>query len=407
MKLESKKKLWIFTELFYPEETSTSFILTKIANRLTQKYKVEVVCGAPVYDLDSRKSTINDLDESIVVDRIKGFRINKNNLISRALRFVHLSINMSLRLLFKVKKNDKVFIVTNPAPLILFSSLIKKLKNYELIILVHDVFPENTIPSGVIPSKTSITFKFSKVLFDKAYSIADLLIVLGRDMEETITNKIIRFNPTPNIQIIENWGDTKEIKPLDRNESKTVRKKNERKINFLYAGNLGRLQGLMKFLDIVKEVKNDLIHFKFRGDGALKKEIEEFVKKNNLTNISLGLSYRRDEQEDILNDCDIALILLAEGMKGLGVPSKAYNIMAAGKPILFIGDAESEISLLIKEMNIGISFDFSEKQKIIKYLEDLKLQDVVKYDRMGKDSRILAEEKFSEDIILEKFLNTV
>lgn len=402
-----KKKLWIFTELFFPEETSTSYILTKIANSLVDKYKIEVVCGEPVYDTYISKNSNIDLHNDILVDRIKGFKVNKNNLFSRILRFIYLSVSMSFRLLLKVKKNDKVLIVTNPAPLILFSSIIKKIKNYELIILVHDVFPENTIPSGVIGSKFSLNYKFLKILFDKAYSFADKLIVLGRDMKEIISNKVLRFNPSPSIYIIENWGDTKGIIPLNKNESRLVEKKNNAKINFLYAGNLGRLQGLMQFLEIIKDIKNDLVHFTFRGEGALKNEMVEFVEKNNLKNVSFGPSYRRDEQLEILNNCDITLVLLAEGMKGLGVPSKAYNIMAAGKPILFIGDAESEISLLIKEMKIGLSFNFSEKQRIIKYLENITLSEIEIYNSMGEISRKLAEEKFSEYIILKKYFDTI
>ena len=40
-------------------------------------------------------------------------------------------------------------------------------------------------------------------------------------------------------------------------------------------------------------------------------------------------------------------------MLGLGVPSKTYNILCAGKPILYIGDINSEIAILIKENNVG------------------------------------------------------
>ena len=40
-------------------------------------------------------------------------------------------------------------------------------------------------------------------------------------------------------------------------------------------------------------------------------------------------------------------------MLGLGVPSKTYNILCAGKPILYIGDVNSEIAIMIKENNIG------------------------------------------------------
>ena len=40
-------------------------------------------------------------------------------------------------------------------------------------------------------------------------------------------------------------------------------------------------------------------------------------------------------------------------MYGLGVPSKSYNIMASGKPMLFIGDRQSEIALCIEEYSLG------------------------------------------------------
>ena len=121
--MENKKiKLWIFTELFYPEETSTSYILTKIANRLSQKYNVEVVCGEPVYG-KNEKTTYFSVDSSIKISRVKSFKGNKDNTLSRIFRFLTLSISFFLKLIFSVKKNDKVFIVTNPAPFLVLVSL--------------------------------------------------------------------------------------------------------------------------------------------------------------------------------------------------------------------------------------------------------------------------------------------
>lgn len=121
------KNLWIATELFYPEETSTSFILTKIANRLSEKYDVKVVCGDPVYD-KQKKSSHFSLDSRVNVHRIKGWGGNKNSLLSRSLRFVFLSLSIFFYLWKNVKKGEKVFMVTNPAPLILLVSILKRLK---------------------------------------------------------------------------------------------------------------------------------------------------------------------------------------------------------------------------------------------------------------------------------------
>ena len=45
-----KEKLWIISELFPPDETSTSYIMGKIANTMVCKYDVHVICGPSVYD---------------------------------------------------------------------------------------------------------------------------------------------------------------------------------------------------------------------------------------------------------------------------------------------------------------------------------------------------------------------
>lgn len=75
------------------------------------------------------------------------------------------------------------------------------------------------------------------------------------------------------------------------------------------------------------------------GDGALKDKLIKYVEEIGLTNkINFFGNYSREEQNKILNYTDIALVTLSKGMYGLGVPSKTYNILAAGKPILFIGD---------------------------------------------------------------------
>ena len=39
------QRLWIVTELFPPDETSTSYILGEIANTMAKKYCVGVISG--------------------------------------------------------------------------------------------------------------------------------------------------------------------------------------------------------------------------------------------------------------------------------------------------------------------------------------------------------------------------
>lgn len=400
------KNLWIATELFYPEETSTSFILTKIANRLSEKYDVKVFCGDPVYD-KQKKSSHFSLDSRVNVHRIKGWGGNKNSLLSRSLRFVFLSLSIFFYLWKNVKKGEKVFMVTNPAPLILLVSILKRLKKIELIILVHDVFPENTIPAGIIKSEKSVLYRVLRSIFDKAYAKADLLITLGRDMQQVIEAKIRKYNRHSKIEIIENWGDTEGIYPLLKEEVFNDNSSLKDRIIFQYAGNLGRVQGLIELLHIIKKVKNNRLVFHFVGEGAVKNTMLEYVEENKLKNVFFDGAYSREDQLQVLNKADVSFVSLAPKMFGLGVPSKTYNILAAGKPVLYVGEKNSEIDLLLREENIGYSFQHFEEQNILDFFNSFDETSVQELEIMKQKARKVAEEKFSEEIILNKFYNII
>lgn len=144
------------------------------------------------------------LDESIVVKRVQVYDFDKNTVIGKILSFIFMS-HCLMSLVHKyVHKGDKVLMVTNPDPLALLMSRLKKSVDFELNILIHDVFPENTVPAGLrLPM-----YGFIKQMFDKAYAKADQLIVLGRDMQEILMKKVERGSKSkgnsPRITIIEN-----------------------------------------------------------------------------------------------------------------------------------------------------------------------------------------------------------
>ena len=401
------ENLWIATELFYPEETSTSFILTKIANKLSEKYSVKVVCGEPVYDKNKGKDSFFTLNSNVFVHRIKGFAGNKNSLISRTLRFIFLSLSIFLYLLKNVKKGERVFIVTNPAPLILLISILKKIKKIELIILVHDVFPENTIPAKIVKSEKSVAYKILRIIFDHAYSKADKLIVLGRDMQSVIKNKINKYSKTSEIHIIENWGDVMGIYPVSKEEIFENDSPFKDKIIFQYAGNIGRVQGLLELLQIIKNIDNEKLVFYFVGEGAVKSTMQKYVEENNVKNVYFDGAYSRKDQLEVLNKADIAFVSLAEGMFGLGVPSKTYNILAAGKPVLYIGEEGSEIDLLIKDKNIGYSFRHNQRRELLNFFNSFDEKSVSDLELKKQNARDAAEKEFSEEKILNKFYHII
>ena len=374
--MKKRKKLWIVTELFPPDETSTSYILGQIANAMAKKYQVKIICGPEIYDKRKKLDENNHfcLDKSIEVFRANGADLDKNTTKGKALSFLLMSKRMISLVKQHVRKDDKVLMVTNPAPLVVLMSRLKKKVGFELNILVHDVFPENTKPAGLkLP-----LYGMIKHVFDKAYSHADQLIALGRDMKDVLEKKVLNSSENiPKITIIENWADINGIKSQSMPQGKIVLE---------YAGNIGRVQGLDKVIEQLPES----VDFHIYGTGSM----EETLKKMNHPRVFFHGPYFRSQQNEVLAACHIALVTLQEGMYGLGVPSKTYNILASGRPILFFGPKNSEIDLLVREKRIGYC-GWPEKWDKDELVE------------MGERARELAIKEYSEETILNKFIKAI
>ena len=69
------------------------------------------------------------------------------------------------------------------------------------------------------------------------------------------------------------------------------------------------------------------------GSGHKRKILDEMVKLGSRNLIVLP-PRPRSEQGEFLNACDVSILSLVPGMLGLAVPSRTYNLMAAGKPII-------------------------------------------------------------------------
>ena len=145
----------------------------------------------------------------------------------------------------------------------------------------------------------------------------------------------------------------------------------------------------------MKPFNLDFTHFNWRGlwdygTGAM----EENLKSKKHRNVFFHGPFFRSQQEEVLGSAHASIVTLSEGMFGLGVPSKAYNIMAAGRPIIYFGPKKGEIGLLIQEYDIGY-IGWPEKWDV----DDLRAK--------GFRARILAEQKYSKDAILKKFITAL
>ena len=392
------KRIVLVSELFYPDETSTSHILTKIAGELADKFELLILTGSESYDgRTHHNSLLPPVDDKSIV-RVWEPALKKDNLWGRLIRFLVLTIGLGWKTIRISHPTDTVFAVTNPAPLLVALAIIRKIRRFRLVFLVHDVFPENAVAAGII-RRDRLLYPLIKRVFDWAYASADGVITIGRDMTEVIARKIpARAN---RITLIENWADHPMMDQIPREESMISSLGLSNRIVIQYAGNLGRAQGLLEFVKLVSVVQNANVRYVFRGSGALTSALQEATQ--DLESFILAGAYPRAEQSQVLGACDIALVILGAEMYGLGVPSKTYNILAAGKPVLFLGPKDSEIYRLVKQYNVGWAFDWKESDQLVELLSQLSIDDLLAIKERGDNARRLAETTYSEANQLLKF----
>lgn len=394
-------RIWLISEYYYPVVVTTGYYVTEIAEYLAKKGKdVGVICtNNTYYESDTISSVEHEFHNGVEIFRALDKKITKNNLVKRALRLFLSSISLYKLAKKHIKEGDEVIVLTNPAFMMLFMPKVRRLTGCRYHILVHDIFPENLVSIGKF-SNQSLVFKCLKKKFDKAYAAADSCISIGCDMTEVIKAKTNNSKP---ITKITNWADIDDVYLKNKKETRLYAEyKEELKDNvvFMFAGNLGNAQGLDNYLEAIKLTSNSNTRFLFVGAGAKSEDIKNFSKINDKV-VFAGFR-NRSEQNDFLNACDIGVVTLADGMFGLGVPSKSYNLMATGKPILYIGESDSEIAYCINKYNIGWVVEPNNPQAL-KIIIDTIVEHPEDIPQKSINARNVANEVFAKPVVLEQY----
>lgn len=391
------KNVLILSEFTRASENSTGYIWSKIIARMSKEYSCTVICPIPLDKLGE------DAQDGALRRVFASPKFNKNKLASRLFGQLSLTFKFMRELRSCVKKGDVVLTGTNPAFLLLMLPILKRALKFQWVLLVHDVYPENLVPAGVL-SKNSLGFCLLKRCFDSVYASADRLIVIGRDMQEVFIQKL---GSNERLRFIPNWASLDEIIPISRNESSVIKQQGwSDKIVFQFFGNIGRLQGIPALLEAIGAVTSQKAAFLFIGDGAHRYMIEEFIAKTSAKNVAWVGSLPMEKKNEGLAACDIALVTLQKGMAGLGVPSKAYFSMAADKPLLAVMEPHAEIVRLINEHGIGWHCNPGDAVSLARLIDNICALE--RDDELVQASpRSVLQAHYSEQIVLNRFVEVV
>lgn len=395
------KKVWVISEVYFPDEAGGAYFMSKLAEGLKRYYNVNVLCGYPAYTARGAAVPKREILNGVKVERCYATRFDKNIIVLRLFNLVTISILIFFKALHGVRKQDIVLVVTTPPLLPFLVSLACHLRRAKCILRIDDVYPETLIATGLLGQRNIMARVFSfmnKIL----YRSFERIVVLGRDMAQLIKNKSGRSNK--HVIIIPNWADVDLVKPVPKANNVLLRELGlTDKFIIQCAGNMGRAQGIENLFKAVEMLKNEKdIHFLFIGSGAKRNWMDREIRDKELYNVTILDQRPRSDQGNFLNACDIALVSLLPGMTGAGVPSRLYNIMSAGKPVIAVTGYGSEIEFVVREEDIGWFVPAGRPEMLANAILEFHSNPELLL-QMGKRARLAAVDKYSQERIINRY----
>lgn len=397
----NKPRLWVVTELYFPEETSTGYYLTRIAEGLADKFDVKVICGQPNYSSRGMRAPKREVRNLVEVFRVFGTTLDKNVVPFRLLNMLTLNVSTLFRGLLHFRSGDRVLVVTTP-PLMPFAAALAALcRGASYTLLIHDNYPEILFAVGNV-NEGSLFARTLHFFNRSLYKYAAKIIVVGRDMRKLVTAKTKGFDVP--ISVIPNWAELETVSPRPRSDNKLLLELGlSDKFVFLYAGNMGHPNDLESIVLCAEKLKDTTqIHFIFLGSGAKEPWLRKVVEGRALTNVTILKPQPRSGQIVFLNACDVALVSLVRKMRGVSMPSRTYNILATGKPILALADLDSEIAQVIEEEEVGWVVPPAEPELLLDTIKEIyaKRNDL---EKKGANARNAALNKYSLSTAIERY----
>ncbi|MBK8899833.1 MAG: glycosyltransferase family 4 protein [Anaerolineaceae bacterium] len=365
------KRFVLLCQHFYPEMVSTGMHMTELAERLAELgWQITVYCARPSWGAEAEPADQILHYKDIEIIRVNTLGDQKKSLLSRALFALSFLWSVGLLLWRQRQQFPAVVVTTNPPFLGLVSWLFSKLFHLPYLLIVYDIYPEIAVNLGVLSPRSPIT-KIWRQVTHLIFRNAAVLVVIGRDMERIVRQKIPPYLHH-RITRIPNWSDEKRVRPIPKHQNGFRHQQGINNVFVVqYAGRMGRTHNLEPIIEAARDLCTEKILFQFVGDGAKKQTLQQLVAQHNLTNVQF-LAYQPMEcLSEMLSAADLALVCLDEAFTGLSVPSKSYGIMASGTPILGFVQPDSEIGQMITEEACGLVLPNPTAEQISQTLRSL------------------------------------
>lgn len=373
-------RILLINQFFWPDGAATSQLLTDLACELAERgHQVKVVCAKSSYAGDNLAGP----PPPVEIRRAFAFRFGRGA-VTRVLSYGSFLITTLWHSLF-AQKPDLVLTLTTP-PLISAVGTLLRARGCRHWIWEMDVYPDVAVELGKI-ERGGWLDRLVGTVADWSRRNADGVLVLGDCMKRRLIGRGI---PGHLLRVVQNWADGQQISPQPFQPEDSLR--------VLYSGNLGLAHDVDTVREAIRILNGESVaHFVFGGGGFHLKQLKAWSKQQGIAQIDFRGYAPRSDLSHSLGACDIGLVTQKTESLGTVVPSKVYGLMAAGRPILYIGPRGSTPHQLIERYGCGWHIDCGDASSLVDLLRSLQRNRRL-IEKAGQAARHAFEASFDRPI---------
>lgn len=390
-KSDSLRVLFL-NQAFWPDVAATSQHVDDLARFLVQRGdRVTVVASRSIYGASGATLPRRETHEGIEIFRVGVQLFGKRGIALRAVDFALFYVAALWRCIV-LPRHDVVVCLTTPPFIALVGVLLKWFKGSRLVYWTMDLYPEVAGAAGVM-RRGSALWRALQWIDRFCLRSSDSVVVLGECMRKSVVSKGAHSDTVRTISV---WSGTESFQDRPRSENHFEREwKTQDRLTILYVGNFGLGHDMQAIAGAVEQLKSDdRIRWLFIGAGKAKGILESRVKESGATNVTLGGYQPRELLPELLEMGDVHIVSLLPGWEGLIVPCKFFSVLAAGKPVLWVGPHESACVTILHENQCGFEVAAGDSAALVEAIQKLAA-DRDEARAMGERARGAYKAKYS------------
>jgi glycosyltransferase involved in cell wall biosynthesis len=341
--MQKSGKVVVVSQHYPPDPSTTAAIMAAISERLTREREVLVLSG-------TAGSAAQATAGKPPVVEVKNWMPGKGALLKRALAELLFTIRIFVALLMKLRRGDVALTVPAPFMLPYAFAAAAKLKGARSVLIMHDLYPDVLIMAGLLKPQ-SLAAKAMRGLNALMFRALDAVVIIGRDTEKLL----LRYGgmKREKIRFIPNWATLERgVRAMDPDNP--YRRRLSAGFVVGLSGNLGFTHDPVIVFEAARLLReNRDIHFLLSGWGIGFDQLREMQSGARLPNVTLVDRVEDDQLETFLAAADVWIIPYRRNVAGVSVPSRFYNLLAIGRPVILVSEADAEAALTVTEHDVG------------------------------------------------------